>query len=541
MPPIPDVPGQAWLSRARLIFLGLLGAVQIALTAPYLLNSGGERGFWQIWFTWLGLAVIEWLWRHSRPVRQLSILTELAADALMLGGLVAATGGPDSVYTLFYALLVIAAALVLERRNIYILAVLCAASLALAIGLGWRGWLPGSWPRPANSHAALLSLILSMIALAVTAYLSSLLGAQLAATGELLRRQEQITASLRALNRNIMRSVTGGLISSDLDGRIYYANPAAEQILGRSIDAGGRALVQDVLGREIAQAPLSQRLEFPWREASGETRLLGLTVTSLLEGDQAVGRVYSFQDLTVLHRQERENRARDRMSALGRMATGLAHEIRNPLASLSGSVKLLARFAPLDAEEKQLAEIILKESERLHRVVSDFLAYARDRDVHRRRLDLGALLRELLQMAAHRAGSVPAPEIVADLGAAPIWILGDDDKLRQVFWNLLENAARAMPQGGRLEVSARPSAAGIRLEFRDHGCGLRPGTEETIFEPFNSEFPGGTGLGLATAYAIVEAHGGKIWAESPPGGGASFVLHLPLADPAAREQTAAGN
>ncbi len=299
MPPIPDVPGQAWLSRARLIFLGLLGAVQVALTAPYLLYGGGDRGFWQIWFTWLGLAVIEWLWRHARPVRQLSILAELATDALLLGGLVAATGGPDSVYTLFYALLVIASALVLERRNIYLLAVCCAASLALAIGLGWRGWLPGSWPRPVSSHAALLGLILSMIALAVTAYLASRMGAQLAATGELLRRQEQITASLRALNRNVMRSVTGGLISSDLDGRIYYANPAAEQILSRPIDAGGRSLIHEVLGQEIAQAPLSQRLEFPFRQASGETRLLGLTVTPLLEEGQPVGRVYSFQDLPV--------------------------------------------------------------------------------------------------------------------------------------------------------------------------------------------------------------------------------------------------
>lgn len=540
MPPTTDSPGQAWLSRARLILLGLLGAVQIAITAPYILNSGGNRGFWQIWFTWLGLAVIEWLWRQSRPVRQLSILTELAADALLLGGLVAATGGPDSVYTLFYALLVIAAALVLERRNIYILAGLSLTSLALAYGLGWRGWLPASWPHPENSHAALFGLVLSMIALAVTAYLSSRLGGQLAATGELLRRQEQITASLRALNRNIMRSMTGGLLSSDLDGRIYYANPAAEQILGRPMDASGRTLIQDVLGSEIAQAPLSQRLEYPWREASGETRLLGLTITPLLEGAQTVGRVYSFQDLTVLHRQERESRAHDRMSALGRMATGLAHEIRNPLASLAGSVQLLARFAPLDAEQKQLAEVILKESQRLHRVVSDFLAYARDREVHRRRLDLSALLRELLQMAAHRAGPLLAPEIAADLGAAPIWIVGDDDKLRQVFWNLFENATRAMPQGGRLEVSARPSAAGIRLEFRDHGCGLRPGSEETIFEPFHSEFPGGTGLGLATAYTIVEAHGGKIWAESPAGGGASFVLHLPLADAAAQDPSAAG-
>jgi two-component system sensor histidine kinase PilS (NtrC family) len=261
----------------------------------------------------------------------------------------------------------------------------------------------------------------------------------------------------------------------------------------------------------------------------GRNKILGFTVTALQAvGRGEVGRVYHFQDLTELRRLEREVKIRDRMAALGRLAAGIAHEIRNPLASMAGSVKLLTSFGPLDDDQRKIADIVIKESERLNRIISDFLNYAREGQYKFTSVELRTLVEDVLVLVRNSPRCGSGIRIESDLGAAPIHLRADPDRLKQVVWNLCDNACKAMNGKGTLTVKAQPSVAGVRIEFRDTGCGLKPGTEDQIFEPFHSGFRDGTGLGLATVYTIVEAHHGKIWVESPPEGGARFVLQLPL-------------
>ncbi len=544
MPEGPTRNWRPWLSDARLVLLGLIIAVQLSWNGWSLLHRR-DRLFWSLLALWLLWAGLEWLaarahWRLPLPAR-LKILQAryaegwaLLLDAALLTSVIYATGGPDSLFVGLYALLVIASALVLGRKEVFLLAAASLLALALVTVLVYWHRLPMIWPEALDIHVALLALGLETLALLATAYLAGSMSARLSETGAALRQQTAILATLRALNSNIMRSMTGGLISTDLAGKVYFVNPAAEQILRRTVQVGDD--IHRLFGPEAPTTP-GLRQEMTLAGPEGE-RLLGLKMDALQENGSAIGYVYSFQDLTVLRRLEREARARERMQALGRMAAGLAHEIRNPLASLSGAVQLLARYAPLDDEQRQLAGIVSRESERLNRIVTEFLHFAREPEIRRQRLDLRQLIIEVLQLAGHRPGA--RFRIESELGPRPIWVEADGDRLRQVIWNLCDNAAKALagrpPGEARLRVEAQPSAAGVRLEFRDNGCGLRPDQMERIFEPFHSEFSGGTGLGLATAYVMIEAHGGKIWAESAPGGGAALVLQLPLAPAAESAQ-----
>jgi two-component system, NtrC family, sensor histidine kinase PilS len=255
---------------------------------------------------------------------------------------------------------------------------------------------------------------------------------------------------------------------------------------------------------------------------------LGFSIAPLTRNGAVDGYVYNFQDVTQLKQLQMEIQLKDRMAAIGRMAAAIAHEIRNPLASIAGSVKLFSKMANLNRDEQKLIAIVLKESERLNGIITDFLLYSREKTYELMPANVVEVLNETLTLLQNHPQIDSRYSIERLTISQPVMAPLDADRMRQVFWNLGDNAIKAMPEGGKLKVELHTQGDRLVILFMDTGVGIKPGQAEKIFEPFQSEFSGGTGLGLAIAYQVIQAHGGTIRAVSNSRG-STFRIELPLA------------
>ncbi len=452
-----------------------------------------------------------------RRSRGLSLLAyaQVVLDAGIAAVVVALTGYSESVFVFLFTLGVVNGGILLYRRGALVAAAV-ALGVYLALVLGFE---------PAGP-ARLSRLFVHGSAFLATAALAGYLAEQLRRTGERLEARELDLAAITALHEAIVQSVASGLVTIAAGGRVTFLNRAGEQITGLS--------AAEVTGQPAARwfaALRSQRGrdETDFVDAGGVRRRLGYTAFPLRGGeDGGLGTAIIFQDLTELRAMEDAVRRSERLADLGRFSAGLAHELRNPLASMSGCVELLRSSPSLGGEERRLMDIVLREATRLDQLVTRFLEYARPAEPRRKRIDLGELASETLEVFGRDPA---AARVRLEREIAPARVECDPDQMRQVLWNLLANAAQAVAGrdgGGRIRVTCRPEPhGGARLAVEDDGAGISPADLPRVFTPFFTTRREGTGLGLATVQRIVDAHGGVVTAESAPGRGTVFGVRLP--------------
>lgn len=521
-----------WLGRVRLLSITFLIVVVVALRqfTPISIPTRALIPLAALWYT---LAVLYIVLLRIVPHATWHAASQMIGDLVIITGVVYFTGAQDSYFISVYLLAILMGSILFSRRGAFLVAAASFVLLGSVVGFAYYGVIPRT-ANPASREALESWLAINLFSFFAMAFLGSLLAQNLRKKGVELEEKSEELKDLQAFNQDIIESMRGGLLTTDLQGRILVLNRAGADIAGRGLGLfRGENIANVFPGFWPVEAdeqgnPAALRREVEFRSQDGTTRYLGVSISPLRTGqNRTTGYVFNFQDLTELKRLEREVATKERMAALGRLSAGIAHEIRQPLTAMTGALKELARFAPLEEDDKQLVRIVTRESQRLNKIITDFLDYSRDKSYSFAELEIAPLIEETLLLLERDASAKGKYQIERRFSARELRVLVDRDAIKQVFWNLCNNALRAMPGGGVLSVGVDGERDWVRISIKDTGVGLDPRVTAQIFEPFQSGFTGGTGLGLAIVYRILQAHGGRIRVEAQQGQGAEFIVELP--------------
>jgi two-component system sensor histidine kinase PilS (NtrC family) len=469
---------------------------------------------------------------------------QLGADALLVSGFIALTGGIVSYFSSLYFLPIIAASTIRFRRGALQVATLSAA-LYLAIVMAQYVdmvpyWMVTQGLDLPTWQFAQYTVAINLFGFLAVALLAGSLAERLRSADARLAVASHQIADLRAYNEYVIDSLLSGLATTDADGSVLTFNRAASTITGIPVD---QAIGQNV--SEVLQLPpsvraqlttlaqtRSLRVDLESRNHQGRLIDIGIMATMMTFPDGRTGYLFTFQDVTELKRLERNARLQQRLAAVGEMAAGIAHEIRNPLASMSGSIQVLRQELPLSEDQAQLMDIVLRESERLNDTIRSFLAYARPQKFAVAKLDIGKVVGDAVRLLRNSSEKHDTHTVDVEIPPSPVWYEADENQIRQIVWNIASNGLRAMPQGGRLLLSVETDRATtpgeVVLSVQDEGRGIPADELDSIFQPYHSSFQRGTGLGLAIVHRIVSDYGGVIQVSSTVGVGTTVRVRLPI-------------
>jgi two-component system, NtrC family, sensor histidine kinase PilS len=535
-----------WLIGGRVAAVTVLlgSAIVIQINSPGALPV--DPFFFLIGLTYTLTAVYCLLLRQTEQHRWI-VDVQLACDVLIVSALVHMTGGVTSSFSTMYMLPIIAASTVQSLRGGLMIGVL---SSVVYSGLVWAQYsgppamsvVTGAEVLPPE-RVALYTVGLNVFGFIAVATLSGYLSEGLRRAGKELEQASNQIADLQAFSEYAINSLASGLLTTDLGGRVLTFNRAAESITGIPARyAVGRSATEilqlpaecaSLYGPRESRPPLP-RVEYDYKRSDGRQIELGISTAILITPRGESGFVITFQDVTEARKQEREARIQQRLAAVGEMAAGIAHEIRNPLASMSGSIQILRQELPLTDEQAQLMDIVLRESERLNETIKSFLAYARPQKQSAARLDLRKAVTDTATLLQNSPELHETHDMQVDVPDDPVWCMADEGQIRQIVWNLATNGLRAMPGGGRLrlEVSSVAGEGGTgeaMIVVSDEGVGIPSDQLEGILQPFRGGFSRGTGLGLSIVHRIVSDYGGELQVTSQQEQGTTVAVKLPLA------------
>jgi len=531
--------------KIQSLIIGRLLVVFLILVASWIWNSGRlrlsfddfPRGLFFVFLISVGLTIAYFFILRLSRNYTVQVRVQFFFDALLITWLVWRTGDLTSPYITLYIVLVSIASAFLMARETILLASFCVllfAVLSLSVAMGFLN----SFGVTPSSEKIVQIIAFNGGALLLVGLLAARLSDR-SASGEELKQTAKTLASLRLLHERIVESIRSGLITTDLEGNIYTLNSAAceitgytsDQLIGRSIATLFGDIEQSMSltfeSIEIGEQP--PRFEADLITPEGFAVRVGYGISSLFsETGETTGLIITFQDLTEIRSMEESVRRKDRLAAVGRVAAGLAHEIRNPLGAMRGAIQVLDSQTPRGTAQASLMEIILRESDRLNKIISNFLTYARPRVSNFSEIDVREAIGDTVMLLKHSPDVKEQHKLETILPRGPVLLAADPTQLKQIFWNLARNALNAMPEGGVLKVETDKIAYNrVRIVFTDTGCGMSPEQVERLFEPFSDSTTGGTGLGLSIVYQIIRDHNGTINVRSRENEGTTITIELP--------------
>lgn len=533
-------------TRIQTLIIGRLLVIFLLLVASWIWHSGTlklsfenfPQGLFLVFLISVGLTIVYFFVLRLSKNFAWQIRIQFFLDALLITWLVWRSGDLTSPYITLYIVLISVSSIFLKAHETLLTAAVCVFLFTSLSALSAASIIQS--PNAAFDPSKSVQIIaFHIVAFLVVGMLASRLSER-QASGEQLKETAKTLADLQLLHERIIESIRSGLITTDLDGNIYTFNAAASEITGyQSKEMLGKpisVLLGDMeraiaLSIETTETGEQQpRFEADLMTPEGFVVRVGYGISPLFSEDgEASGLIVTFQDLTEIRSMEENIRRKDRLAAVGRVAAGLAHEIRNPLGAMRGAIQVLESTTQPNTTQAGLMEIILRESDRLNSIITNFLTYARPRVSNFSEIDVCEAIQDTFTLLRHSPDIKEHHKLQTELPAHPVMINADPTQLKQIFWNLARNSIQAMRDGGTFSIKLLESQLNrVRIMFQDTGCGMSPEQVEQLFEPFSNSTTGGTGLGLSIVYQIIRDHNGTINVRSLEGEGTIITVELPV-------------